>query len=64
MAALRRFVVLWTHSEAPPAGRRRIAFEGDICAATPREAREAFKALFPRDIVKGVKLPRGDGRFV
>jgi hypothetical protein len=63
MAPLRRFVVLWTHV-APPTGRRRIAFEGDVIAATPREARDAFAALFPADRIKAVKLPRGNGRFV
>jgi hypothetical protein len=63
-ASLRPFVVLWTHREAPPAGRRRIAFEGDVAASTPREAREAFAALFPADRIKAVKLRRGNGRFV
>jgi hypothetical protein len=55
---MRRFVVLWNR---PGYG---MAFEADVYASSPREARAAFRALFPADTVKAVKLPRGNGRFV
>ncbi len=55
---MRRFIVLWT---VPGLG---FAFEADVAAASPREARATFRAMFPSDRVKAVKLPRGNGRFV
>ncbi|MGU3656795.1 hypothetical protein [Methylobacterium fujisawaense] len=55
---MRRFIVLWNR---PGYG---LAFEADVTATTPREARAAFRAMFPLDTVKAVKLPRGNGRFV
>ena len=38
--------------------------EADVAATSPREARAAFRAMFPSDRVKAVTLPRGNGRFV
>ena len=52
------FIVLWTR----PGWR--IAIVADVFAASPRLARERFLELFPDDCVCGVKLHRGNGRFI
>ena len=55
---LTHFIVLWTR----PGWR--IAVEADVFAASPSLARERFLELFPQDCVQGVKLHRGNGRFI
>ena len=48
-----RFIVFWTR---PGYG---MAFQGDIHAASPREAREAFRAIWPEDLIVGIKRTAG-----
>jgi hypothetical protein len=55
---MRRFIVLWNR---PGYG---MAFEADVAATSATEARATFKAMFPADRIKAVKLPRSNGRFI